>query len=460
MIDFTLAPRRNEMIEALGKMIRIESVKSDPQYLMPYGKGVFDALMKMMSLAEHLDFDSVTLFSRMGYVDYGEGDETFAILTHLDVVPAGDGWTVPPFDVTVKDGKIYGRGVVDNKGPAIASLFALSSIKEDCVNLNKRVRLIFGCDEESGWEDITFYKEHGGEIPDMAIAPDAGFPIINAEKGMVQLALVKNSYEAGSGSGIEVLRIDGGDRVNVVPGHCECVLRGRTAALREMLEMFNADVDVPVKIELREDGVLLTSEGKPAHGSTPEKGRNAVAYMLAFLNQLPLKKSHMSDAVYQLAQYVGVATDGSLMGVEAKDASGALTMNLGYIRTTKDGVEAGLDIRYPVTGARGPIVDQVRGKMTEFDVRQRFALDAHVVPEDSPLVQGLKHAYEEITGERAACLTMGGATYARAFPNAVAFGPMFPGQKSTEHQADEHMEVESLIKLADIIANAIMTICT
>ncbi len=458
-MDFTLAVRKNEMIEALDKLLRVESIKAEPQNNMPYGKGLFDVLMKMMSLAEHLDFDSVNLFSHMGYVDYGEGDEIFAVLTHLDVVPAGDGWTVPPFQATVKDGRIYGRGTVDNKGPAVAALFALSAIQENCINLKKRVRLIFGCDEESGWSDMAFYKEHGGVIPDMAISPDADFPIISAEKGLLQLALKKAKYEVENRSGIEVICINGGDRVNVVPDRCECVLRGNTSALKDMLELFNADVEVPVKIEMQEDGVHLYTEGESEHGSRPEKGKNAIAYMLVFLNQLPLKKNHLSDAIYQLAQYVGVATDGSLMGIAAKDASGALTMNLGYVKTTENEVEAGLDIRYPVTAQHNDIVSGVQAKMTEFEIEECFALAAHVVSEDSPLVVGLKKAYEEVTGEPATCLAMGGATYARAFPNAVAFGPIFPGQKSTEHQADEYIEIESFVKMADVIANAIVTLC-
>ncbi|MEF9863671.1 MAG: Sapep family Mn(2+)-dependent dipeptidase [Christensenellaceae bacterium] len=170
MLDFSLASRKNEMIDALSKLIGIKSVKSEAQGNMPYGKGVFDALIKTLNIAEHMDFDSVNYFSHLGYVEYGDGEDVFAVLAHLDVVPAGDGWSVPPFEATIKDGKLYGRGAQDNKGPAIAALFALSAIKENCVSLNKRVRIIFGCDEESGWSDIDFYKKNCGEIPTMAIS--------------------------------------------------------------------------------------------------------------------------------------------------------------------------------------------------------------------------------------------------------------------------------------------------
>ena len=148
MLEFTLAPRKNEMVDALKTILGIKSVKGEAQGNMPYGKGVFDALIKTLNIGERLDFDSVNFFSHLGYVEYGDGDEMLAIVTHLDVVPAGEGWTVPPFEGTVRDGRVYGRGAIDDKGPAIAALFALSGIKENCITLNKRVRIIFGCDEE------------------------------------------------------------------------------------------------------------------------------------------------------------------------------------------------------------------------------------------------------------------------------------------------------------------------
>ncbi len=459
MLEFSLASHKDELIEALCTMLSIKSVKSEPQTLMPYGKGVFDALMKMMSFAEHMYFDSVNLYSHMGYVEYGDGDEIFAVLTHLDVVPEGEGWTVPAFAGTVKDGKIYGRGAIDNKGPAVAALFALNAIKENCISLNKRVRLIFGCDEESGWSDIEFYKKNVGEIPVMSISPDAEFPIINAEKGLVHLALTKEAYETGEGGGVTLLSINAGERVNVVPALCECTVRADAEKMAALVELFNADSPVKITVEPEDGCVRLMSHGAPAHGSKPQDGKNAAAYMIAFLNTLPLAKNYLSDAVYEAARYVGIDTDGRQLGIARVDRSGALTLNLGYVKTSESGVEIGLDIRYPVDTAEEFVVSSVKEAMSGFEVKKRFALPAHFVPEDSELVRGLKQAYEEVTGEKASCLTMGGATYARAFPNSVAFGPLFPGQVGTEHQADEYIEIDSLVKLADVIANAIIILC-
>lgn len=458
MLDFTLAPRRDEMVEALCKILSVKSVKSAPQGNMPYGKGVFDVLIKTLGIGEHLDFDSVNFFSHLGYVEYGDGEEMFGIVTHLDVVPAGEGWTVPPFAGTVKDGRVYGRGAIDDKGPAIAALFALSAIKENCISLNKRVRIIFGCDEESGWSDIDFYKKNGGEIPTMAISPDAEFPIINAEKGLLHLTVSKKAYPV-EGEGLVIKTLDAGERVNVVPAMCKCELTGNAKAVADMAAIFNEDS--PVRIETKEtaEGIELTAHGVSAHGSKPADGKNALSYMLLFLNMLPLKKNAASDAVYELAELIGAETNGARLHIAAEDESGALTLNLGYFKTTNDGVEAGVDIRYPIHTGKETVLNAIRGAFKELTVNEVFSRLPHFVSEDSTLVKGLKQAYEEVTGEKAYCMTMGGATYARAFPNSVAFGALFPSEQGTEHQPDEYIEIDSLVKTADIIANAILVLC-
>ena len=460
MLDFSLAPRKDEMIDALCRILKIESVKSPAQGNMPYGKGVFDALIKTLGIAEKLDFDSVNFYSHLGYVEYGDGDEMFAIVTHLDVVPAGDGWTVPPFDGTVKDGRIYGRGAIDDKGPAIAALFALSAIKENCISLNKRVRLIFGCDEESGWSDMDFYKKNGGEIPTMAISPDAEFPIINAEKGLLHLVAKKKAYPINEQSGGLIVRsLSAGERVNVVPAVCTCEISGNAQAVIQMMDIFNEDSPVKVTAEEINAGVRLTAHGFSAHGSKPDAGKNALTYMMQFLNMLPLRKNAISDAIYELAEQIGLQTDGTNLGIAAQDESGALTLNLGYFKTTEEGVEAGIDIRYPIHSDKETILSKINGRFKELTIREEFSRAPHFVLEDSPLVQGLKQAYEEVTGDKAYCMTMGGATFARAFPNSVAFGALFPGQEGTEHQPDEYIEIDSLVKVADIIANAILVLC-
>ncbi|MBD5559573.1 MAG: M20 family metallopeptidase [Clostridia bacterium] len=463
MLEFTLAPQRGEMVESLCKLIRIESVKGKPETLMPYGKGVFNALMKMLGMADHLDFDSVNLYSHMGYVDYGEGDETLAVLTHLDVVPAGDGWTFPPFEGTVQDGRVYGRGAIDNKGPAVAALYALHAIKENGVELDKKVRLLFGCDEESGWADIDFYKQTVGEIPDMAISPDAEFPVVNSEKGAAhyRLSMPREKSEDGSSSRLlKLLSIEGGDRVNVVPATAECLLDCPIEPVTKLANLFVQECPAQLTWEQAGESQLRFScRGRSAHGSKPQDGVNAVAWLIRFLSTLPLADDSMGRTVRTIAKKIGTKTDGSPMGISRDDESGPLTLNLGFIHTLEDAVEFGLDIRYPVSEPESFITEHVKAAFDKFDLEKTSSLPPHFVAPDSDLVTGLLTAYEDVTHEKGFCISMGGATYARAFPNSVAFGPLFPGQPATEHQPDEYIEVDSLVRVADLLAAAIVRLC-
>lgn len=462
-MDFSLAPRKNEMIDALCTLLSIKSVKDEPDEMMPYGKGVFSVLMKALEMADHLGFDSVNLYSHLGYVDYGEGDETVVVLTHLDVMPAGEGWTVPPFAGTVQDGRVYGRGAIDNKGPAVAALYALSALQENGVNLKRRIRLLFGCDEESGWSDIAYYKERVGQIPEYGISPDAEFPIINSEKGLVQLSItmkpLEDESEAPKGAP-EIVSFDAGERVNAVPAKAECVLRGPCDAMAKLAKLFGSDPRTEVEIVTApgdEEGTLrVTAYGKSAHGSKPEDGVNAAAWLIRFLCTMPLANSGQTKFLKLLNKNIGTETNGAAMHIDRIDRSGALTCNMGYVHTSADSMSAGLDIRYPITSAESFVLDKVKACFEACKVKTVFALPSHYVEEDGFLVQSLKEVYEEMTGEKAYCLSVGGATYARTFPNCVGFGPLFPGQVGTEHQPDEYIEIDSFIKLADILAAAMI----
>lgn len=459
MMDFTLETYRGEILEALRGLMAIPSVKDEPLVNAPYGKGVFDALMYVLSLAEKLDFDSVNMFSHLGYVEYGDGQEQFVILTHLDVVPAGENWTVEPFGCTVSDGRIYGRGAVDNKGPAMASLFALYAIKENCKSLRKKVRLIFGCDEESGWADMRFYRQQEPAEPKYAISPDANFPIINAEKGLLQLAIRTPVGEAKPG-GVSLVSISGGTRVNVVPNFAKCVLRGQPDTIAKAVELYNQTAEKPFRAERKGDDTIISSYGLAAHGSKPHKGYNAIAYLASFLSTLPMQKSGVSELVHALGDHINTEIFGERLGLASEDFSGRLTLNLGAIQQEKGLLSALVDIRYPVGGDGAAIRNKIEKAFAGFSTEVIHAMPPHHVPEDSELVIKLKEAYEEITGTKAECISIGGATYARVFENSVAFGPVFPEEEGTEHQPDESISIDSLIKAGDIIANTVLKLCT
>ncbi len=459
MLDFSLMAYKNEIIDDLCNLIRIDSVKSDAQSHMPYGKKVFEALMYMLNLAESLDLDNVNLFSRCGYVEYGEGDDLFVILTHLDVVPAGDGWTVPPFEGIYKDGRVYGRGAIDDKGAAVCALYVLHALKENCKSLNKRVRLIFGCDEESGWSDMEYYLNNTSERPVMAFSPDASFPVINSEKGMCQLIIEKSGY-AAEGKGIRLREFKGGERINIVPDRASAIIEGDSALLKEAMDLFNENTGYALKADVSGGELYVYAEGISAHGAKPEEGRNALMMLVGFLNTLPMKKSPACDAIYKLSAFLDSDCFGKKLGIACSNKMGELTVNFGFADITEESVKIGIDIRYPSCITRDTIIDSVKKAFDGYSVSVKHELAPHYVPEDSELVKGLLNAYETVTGDKAYCVAMGGATYARIFENSVAFGPLFPGDESLEHQANEYIYIDSLIKAGEVMAEAIMNLCT
>ena len=459
MLKFSFEPYREEMIEALKNFIQIKSVKGESQLNMPYGKGVFDALMYVQSTSERMDLDCVNLFGHMAYVDYGFGDEMLAILVHIDVVPEGDDWTMPAFEGIEKDGRIYGRGAIDNKGPAISAMYAMRALNDNCVLLNKKVRLIFGTDEESGWGDMDFYKQHE-QLPDIAFSPDGEYPVINAEKGLQHVELIIKADSPGQ-NGVAVISVSAGTRANVVPNRADCVLAAPPATIQKSIKSYQCPIGATYECErLSDDQVLITVHGKSAHGSKPDTGINAAASLLQYLGTLPLASGTIEHALHTLAAKIGTYTHGE--GVEldvSDDISGRLTFNLGTLFVENSTLKTELDIRYPITFPHDTIKEKISAHFSDFEINFTHALDPHYVPEDSELIIKLKEAYTEVTGNDAYCFAIGGATYARAFKNAVTFGSVFPGQPSVEHGPDEYIEIDTLIKNAEIIANAIIKLC-
>ena len=451
MIDTPMEKYRDAITKTLSDLISINSVKDAPSLNMPYGKGVFTALMYMLDTAEKLDLESFNLFGHMGYATYGSGKEILAILTHLDVVPAGEGWDTPPFRAVVKDGKLFGRGAVDNKGAAVAALFALYAIKQSCITLNREVRIMFGCDEESGWADMDFYKANY-PLPDMVVSPDASFPIYNSEKGLLHLTL--RAPIAGASA---IKRIRAGNRPNIVPNKAECLLDWPV----ELVNAAIAATGSPARFCAQQtaEGTLVLAEGVSAHGAHPEQGVNALTHLIRLLCSLGLPPDGLQDRLCQLNEKIGLEIDGASLGIrQADDISGALSLNFGALHVENGQLVAKIDIRTPIYTDVQALYAQLR---TQFST-QGFAAEVihmqepHHVPEDAELVCALKRVYEKCMGEPAKCLCCAGATYARAFENGVAFGPVAPGKDACEHGPNEYIEIDDVIKLAEVLAYAIL----
>lgn len=449
MIDFPMVKYKKNMIEILSGLINIPSIKGEPKLNMPYGKDVFRALMFMLDEAERMDLVTCNLFGQMGYVEYGSGDEIVAILTHVDVVPAGEGWDTDPFEAVEKDGKIYGRGAVDDKGPAAAALIALYALKENCVSLDKKVRVYFGCDEESGWGDIDFYKENYPD-PDYVLSPDSSFPIVNREKGLLHLKISRPIGPMGS-----IVSVDCGTRTNIVPNKAECVVKGDLATMQRAA----GGVSGKFTLSLAEEGVHILSQGKAAHGSHPDEGENALVALIKLLQKLPLEEGGIESFLAILDKLVGERIDGRDLGIQCEDdLSGPLTVNLATLKLEDGNISATMDIRFPISKTVDEIYQAAKKVLDEYDLRSEKVhfLEPHHVDEDNEFIKALKEVYEEHFGEKAQCLCCAGATYARAFQNSVAFGPVPRERPCVEHGPNEYILIEDLVKLAEVLAAAVI----
>lgn len=406
----------NEMIEALQKLVSFQSIAKEegPEY--PYGKEVCGAKEYVLALAKSFGMRAEDVPGKYAYIEIGEGPRLIGILSHLDVVPAGDGWTQDPFGGEIVDGKIYGRGTTDDKGPTIAVLYAMKALKEK-TTLSARIRLILGQTEENGeWRDIEAYTD-AEEIPECGFTPDGDFPAIQNELG----AMVFRVQMPQSG----FLQGEGGTAPNMVPARAR------------------------VKTEFG----TYEASGKACHGCAPWLGLNGISELMEKVYQAEPENRFLR----MYADLIGKTIYGEKLGIAAEDESGKLTLNVGLFEVRDETATLMMDIRYPAK--KNP--DEISGSL----VRQFSSYGAscecvyHVrplyTPSDSPVLGALLSAYREVTGDDSRPISIGGGTYAKAMPNMVAFGPNFPGHENREHMEDEYILVEDFLKLEEIYERAL-----
>lgn len=406
----------NEMIEALQKLVSFQSIAKEegPEY--PYGKEVCGAKEYVLELAKSFGMRVEDVPGKYAYIEIGAGPRLIGILSHLDVVPAGDGWTQDPFGGEIVDGRIYGRGTTDDKGPTIAVLYAMKALKEK-TTLSARIRLILGQTEENGeWRDIEAYTD-AEEIPECGFTPDGDFPAIQNELGAMvfQVQMPQSGFLQG----------EGGTAPNMVPARAR------------------------VKTEFG----TYEASGKACHGCAPCLGLNGISELMEKVYQAEPENRF----VRMYADLIGKTIYGEKLGVAAEDESGKLTLNVGLFEVRDETATLMVDIRYPAK--KNP--DEISGSL----VRQFSSYGAscecvyHVrplyTPSDSPVLGALLSAYREVTGDDSRPISIGGGTYAKAMPNMVAFGPNFPGHENREHMEDEYILVEDFLKLEEIYERAL-----
>lgn len=448
---------REEIIRTTQEMIRIRSVKEAPVGDMPFGQGIQQCLEYTARLCGEMGFETVNVDNYALHADLGQGAETLGILAHLDVVPEGVDWDYDPYGAEIADGKIFGRGAIDDKGPAVAALYAMKALKDAGAPMHRKVRIIFGTDEESGWGCMKHYFSKM-PAPDMGFTPDADFPAIHGEKGILIFDLVKPLKEKWSGDGMKLLSINGGNRPNMVPDSCEAVLAD-AAELKALAEAYSQEAGVKLEVMEGPEGTRVKVHGISAHGSLPEKGVNAVSHMMQFLGRLPLAHGEMRDLVAVYCHRIGLEYYGEHIGCGFEDAdSGKLIFNVGVIQTGDEAVTVTVNIRYPITLTDATVYDGIRKALagTGIELVHHEHMKPIYFPKDHPLIETLMSVYREQTGDvDSQPITIGGGTYARAMDNCVAFGPLMPGMPELAHQKNEYIEVEHLIQMTKIYAHTL-----
>ncbi|MBF8983296.1 dipeptidase PepV [Lutibacter sp. B2] len=457
-MDFTkrIDEMKDQIIQSTQEIISIKSVKDKPKENMPFGQGINDCLEHTINLCENLGFETKNVDHYAAHAEFGHGEEVVGILAHLDVVPEGDNWTYPPYAAEIHDDKIYGRGTIDDKGPAIATLYAMKALKDSGVKLNKKIRIIFGTDEESGWEGINYYLQHE-KAPDLAFTPDADFPAIHGEKGILIFDFVKNFKSTPENTGIKILKINGGNRPNMVPDYCEVHLLS-DEDLKQKVTTYGKENNIKLEVVQQEKITIIKSFGVSAHGSLPHAGQNAISQLIVFLNTLDLADGDISDFIKVYTDKISMDYYGESIGCGLTDEeSGKLVFNVGVINLNEEKVNLSINIRYPITCTDTQVYDGMNKELkgTGIGIVEIEHKNPIYLPKDHELVQKLMKVYRDFTGDHSEAITIGGGTYARAMENAVAFGPLFPDQPELAHQKDEYISIDDLIKITKIYANAL-----
>lgn len=441
---------QSEMVKATQEILQMKSVEGPAQGDMPFGEDVHKCFLHTLALAESLGFETKNIDNHAGHAQIGQGQDIVGILVHLDVVPEGDHWDFQPYGGQISDGKIYGRGALDDKGPAIASLFAMKAILDSGVTLNKRVRLIFGLNEETHWKGITHYLKHETS-PTVGFTPDSSFPACHGEKGILMIQGQKTFDQAQEG--LHIVEFKGGKAANMVPDEAQLIL----SQVVDLSKLTSTHPDQWTS-QVIDGQCHISAKGISAHGSTPEVGLNAISILMELLGQLDLQHADQKAFVAYYQDSIAYDLNGQRAGCDFEDKdSGKLTYNVGVLAMTPGQVTMVTNVRYPITTAYDKVVDGIKANYRLAGLT--YELQDHMAPiyfpKDHALIETLMTVYQAHTGDLSEPTTTGGGTYARALDNVVAFGGVFPGDPELAHQKNEFITIDNLIKTSQIYASAI-----
>ena len=464
MIEKFINEKKEEIIKKLQGLIQIPSVyeqSNNPKY--PFGENINKALEYTLDLGQRLGFKTKNIDGYCGYIEFGEGDELIGIIGHLDVVPEGENWTYPPFSGAIANNCIFGRGAIDDKGPVIASLYAMKYVMETA-KIKKRVRLILGLNEERNWNCIKYYKAHE-EIPSIGFSPDADFPCIYAEKAVLTQE-IKADISQFKNFDIKITNIDcNNNATNVVPKICSAILSIDTNKiksddfinnLKNIINNSGFEINI---YKIDDEEIKLTSHGISAHAAHPDLGINSISRLIIILDKIFKVYGYTIDLFDFFTKYIGLQFDGKNLGINFEDESGRLTLNVGYIGIENNFIKIKMNLRVPVHTDITKIGAAFIKNTCEYinlDFDTSHYMPALYIDPNSELVQSLCKIYNEETNSSCKPIAIGGATFARAFPNCISFGANFPGDKDMCHQTDEFISIDKLLLACKIYAKAIL----
>ena len=455
---------RSEYLNDLAELIAIPSVseeKFEASEQAPFGTHCVHALEKMMELCGRYGLRTRTIDNVIGIAEYGEGERELDIVSHLDVQPAGPGWVTDPFTMTVDGDTLYGRGVSDDKGPALASLYAVRALIENGIKLNKTVRLVFGTGEEYAMQDIPFYT-NAEPFPPFMFTPDHCFPIVNTKKASSMLAF--SASFAQCENGCTVVSVSGGENRGAVPEDCTAVVRGLTEnELKEAIAEAEKKTGLPFAFEEEDGSFVIHSKGVSTHAIKADQGKNAVTAMLQLVCSLPLAESEAHELLKRFsALFPHGGVEGRSAGLYLSDEiSGGSLYNLGIFRFGGGKLEAHIRCTLPYSTEEQPfkkLIAETAEKAGLNVDRCSFSPGQHI-PLDDPYIEKLLRSYELHYGEKAYGIAMGGGCYAHCFPHGVAFGCEPYGMDTRMHGAQEFVKLDVMERSIAVFAQSIFEIC-
>lgn len=441
---------KEEFLNDLNTLLSIQSIASE------HPDECERAMDFIIKRATDFGLTAEKITDKSMHIELGNGEKLCGVLSHLDVVPEGSGWSVEPFALTRKNGRLYGRGVADDKGAALVNLYCLRALKEEKITGQNTVRAIFGTSEEIGMDDMDGYFKKQ-PIPELCFTPDSDYGICYAEKGILQLYVSSEQNDATL-----LNRFHAGNAVNAVPEIANCIIDSSEYTEENLIK--NADSsDGSFEFKSSLDGLLTISRGKAAHACEPHKGFNAAASLIKLL-ATELDSNELGSLCSFINYAIGTETNGRSLGLKMSDApSGKLTVNLACVNIDDNSAFAKFDIRYPVTVKHETVLNQFKkvAALSNLNVKVIKHEKPLYVEKSSELIDLLSQAYENVTGEKPELFSTGGGTYARALNgHGVAFGPCFKSDDVRMHNSDESIDEDNFFTHAQICLEALYKMFT